>query len=127
MRRADEVADAIIQDVHEILQRRHWDRERVPLDDVITRGTENEAMEYAEYNLNKQMEERDTLSAQSKEKARRDALGTDVVTAPGGPAPRAEASKPLQFKSADIPKPVTLTFDCEYKIWIDEKTKLRNY
>ena len=25
MRRADEVADAIIEDVHEILQRRHWD------------------------------------------------------------------------------------------------------
>ena len=33
----------------------------------------------------------------------------------------------VSFKSADVPKPDTVAFNCEYSIWCDQETKLQNY
>ena len=59
-------------------------------------------------------EQKEIHLAQAKEKARVDAALDDHHEAHGGG--RMEARKPVSFKSADVPQPDTVAFNCEYTI-----------
>ena len=63
---------------------------------------------YIEHQLYRQMEEREIIFAQARERA-------------------STIRKPLQFKAADVTKPEVLVFDAPYSVYCDHKVKMENY
>ena len=76
-------------------------------------------------NLERGVEEKEIHLARCREQARINFARNEHHADHG--VGRMEARKPISFKSADVPKPDTVAFNCQYTIWCNQKTKLQNY
>ena len=119
--------------------RRAWTRDQVPETDVIVTqemyitATTNvaffqtETIDFSEVQFKNQREAKELQTAQAQERIRREAREAESGDDPAARAPRAEPAKPVQFKSADVPKPSILAHDCNWKTWGEENKKLIHY
>ena len=139
-RKADDISAIVIADAAEILGRQDWVQDELnPTDYPVTLDIERKISEihalfdvqradlenYVEKSIERGVELREVHLAQCREKARVDSAQDDHRGEHGGG--RMDTRKPVSFKYADVPKPETVAFNCEYTIWCNQKTKLQNY